>query len=147
MGTTDIRQHLEAIYAKHGRLTPGVVVDEAASKKHPLHEHFEWDDKIAGGAWRRHQAHELIRSARIKYATADGSESEVRAFHAVRDPEAAANNGGWVYEPADKVAEDPLLREMVLRDMEREWKQLQRRYGHFREFVDLVRRTVEGNAA
>lgn len=36
-----------------------------------------------------------------------------------------------------------LATEHVLREMEREWRQLQSRYGHFQEFVDMVRGDVE----
>lgn len=137
-----LRDHLQSIYDKHGKLTPGIVVQEARAKNHPLHDRFEWDDKRAGDAWRRQQAHELIRSVRVVYreATETDPEASVRAWHAVRSDQE------HVYEPAQVIAEDPLLTQMLLRDMEREWKQLHRRYGHMVEFIELVRGDL-GDAA
>lgn len=134
-----LREHLQAIYDQRGVLTPALVVDEARPKAHPLHGHFEWNDKVAGEAWRRQQAHELIRSVKVVYREATDTDpaEHVRAWQAVR------NDDGHVYEPAEKVAADPFLSALVLKDMEREWKQLHRRYGHFAEFVDLVRGDIE----
>lgn len=131
-----LREQLQAIYDEHGKLTPLLVVDEARDKKHPLHARFEWADKVAGEKWREHQASELIRSVKVVYRSGDKQE-EVRYFQSVR------REDGCVYEPSDKIAQDPLLTQIVLRDMEREWRQLQSRYGHFREFVELVRGSVE----
>lgn len=138
-----LRDQLLAIYDTHGELTPELIVDAARVESHPLHDRFEWDDKVAGEAWRRDQAHELIRSVRVIYREADDKEGarSVRAFHAVRSEQR------HVYEPTEKVAGDPLLRQMVLRDMEREWRQLQRRYGHFVEFLEMLRRDLEKEAA
>lgn len=130
-----LRDQLQAIYDEHGKLTPTIVVDRARDGDHPLHERFEWDNSIAGERWRRHQAHELIQSVKVVYrpATDKQPERSVRAFHAIRGEE------GHNYEPAEKVATDPLLQQILLRDMEREWKQLKARYGQFREFLELVR--------
>ena len=50
---------------------------------------------------------------------------------------------GYVYEPAAKIAADPFLRELLLRDMEREWKQMLGRYREFTEFVELVVASLE----
>lgn len=131
---SDLREQLLAIRDEHGRLTAQVVVDSARPKGHPLHSRFEWSDKVAGEAYRREQAKELIRSVRIKYAPADDSAMrDVRAFHAVSRP-----ISGHVYEPVEEVIEDPLLRAMVLRDMERDWKALRQRYSNFQEFWSLV---------
>jgi hypothetical protein len=129
---SDLRSQLEAIYLHRGKLTPEMVVDTARPKKHPLHARFEWDDKIAGEAHRRQQAHDLITSVKVVFACGEKAE-KVRAFHAVRGTEEE-----YVYMPAEKIAADPMLREVLLRDMEREWKQMHSRYGHFQEFVELV---------
>ena len=134
---TDLREQLSSIYASNGVLTPKVVVDTARPKKHPLHGRFEWDDKVAGEAYRLAQAHHLIASVKITYALGDKIE-KVRAFHAVRGEEEE-----YVYEPVEKVAADPMLRAILLRDMERDWKHLRQRYGKFEEFVELVTTDLE----
>lgn len=133
-----LRDQLQAVYDEHGKLTPALIVDEARHDSHPLHERFEWDDAVAGEAWRHRQAHELIRSVRIVYraATDTRPEASVRAFHAVRLED------GYVYEPAEKIADDEFLRGLVLRDMEREWQALKRRYADFGEFLAMVQRDV-----
>lgn len=133
-----IREHLQDLYDKNHQLTPELVVKTAKPKTHPLHAHFEWDDAAAGDAWRRHQAAEMIRSVRIVYQEDDDTMKSVRAYHAVRTP-----SGDSVYSRAEDIAGDPLVRAMVLRDMEREWKAMKRRYGNFQEFLDLITAEVE----
>lgn len=143
----NLRDQMLSIRTEHGYLTPALVVDVARPENHPLHTRFEWDDTVAGEAWRRRQAHQLIRSVRVTYRPASDTndEASVRAFHAVRHE----GNGdfNYAYEPAEDVAQDPFMRELVLRDMQRDWQQLKRRYGHFAEFVDLVLASLNDEAA
>lgn len=134
MTTSSLRDELQTIYDKHQQLTPELVVDEARDEAHPLHSRFEWDNRLAGEAWRRTQAHELIRSVKIVYATsAAGVERSVRAFHALR------RDKGHVYEPVEKIIADPVLTGIVCADMEREWKALKRRFDQFDEFWRMVK--------
>lgn len=134
-----LRDQLQAIYNGHGKLTPAIVVNEARDESHPLHTRFEWDDAAAGESWRRQQAHELIRSVRVVYREADekNPEKSVRAFHAVR------SESEHVYEPVEKIAEDDFARQLLLKDMEREWQSLRRRYEQFEEFLSMVRRDTD----
>lgn len=138
-----IREHLEAIYAQHGKLTPSLVVEAARSEDHPLHDIvFDCDVEEASERYYRERAHHLIRTVKVVYRDpVTDEEKRVRAFHAV-----PATTGAelFVYEPAAKVRQDPFLRELVLRAMEREWKALRERYEHFEEFVGLVAEFVEG---
>lgn len=139
-----LREQLQAIYNEHGHLTPELVVQVARPRGHPLHSLvFDRTVKEASEAWYRHRAHELIRSARVVYREADETDGahSVRAFHAVR-----ATDNSYVYEPVEKIADDPLLRRIVLRDMEREWKALHRRYREFAEFAEIVRSDLDGQA-
>jgi hypothetical protein len=137
-----LRDELLAVHQQHGKLTPQLVVDTARDPEHPLHSRFEWNDAVAGESWRRQQAHELIRKAKVVYREADESQPEksVRAFVAIRAEE------GHVFDPVEEVAQDPFRRRLVLADMEREWKALLARYKQFEEFLSLVRRDV-GDAA
>jgi hypothetical protein len=137
-----LREQLLDIYEQHQMLTPALVVDEARRSTHPLHDRFEWNNNIAGEAWRRAQAHELIRLARVVVQPASDTEPErsVRAFHAVREEH--AENNGYIYEPAERIAEDPFLRQIVLRDMERDWQALRKRYEEFSEFLTMIRTDI-----
>lgn len=128
-----LRDQLQDIYERRGVLNPEVVLEEARPKTHPLHDRFEWDNQAAGEAWRRHQAHELIQSVKIAYVAPTGAPSSIRAFHAIRH-----EDGGWRYEPIGQVAQDPVLTELVRREMERDWRQLKARYEQFDEFRQLV---------
>lgn len=130
-----LKAQLQGIYEQHGVLTADVVVQEATDPDHPLHHRFQWDDTEAARSWRLSQASELIRSVRIKYAErSDGSPKDLRAFVAVREPEASKA----YYKPVEEVAADPFTSALVLRQMEREWKSFRRRYEHLAEFTAMV---------
>lgn len=132
----NLRDVLQSIYDQHGELTPKLVVDEARDETHPLHTRFEWDDAVAGEKWRQEQAHELIRTVKIAYAAPDGQQRDVRAFHAMRK----AN--GFTYEPVEKVAADEMSTAILLREAEREWRALHRKYQDLAEFLQMVRNDV-----
>lgn len=140
---SDLRDLLYDIEDRHGELTPDIVLDEARPEDSPLHSRFEWDDAVAGESWRRHQAHELIQSVKVVYKEATDTDpaQRIRAFHAVRTEK------GYAFRRADRIAHDPVAREVLLRDMEREWQQLKRRYSEFSEFLAMVRSDVEGEVA
>jgi hypothetical protein len=142
--TAVIRDELLAVREQRGKLTPQIVVDVARNPEHPLHSRFEWDDTVAGEAYRRQQAQELIRKAKIVYREPeDGSDEPprlIRAFVAIPTPE------GHVYDPIEEVVEDPVRRKIALAEMERDWKELYRRYKDFAEFAGMIRRDL-GEAA
>lgn len=133
----NLRDTLLDIRAKHGRLTPRLVVAEAENPNHPLHHRFEWDDPTAADKWRLEQAHQLIQSVKLSYRDTGGQPSEIRHFHAVR------KDHEYVYEPVDEIASDDIGRRILLADMEREWRTLKRRYQHVREFFDLIRGDID----
>lgn len=139
-------EDIRAVYDEHGRLTGQLVVDAWRDPSHPAHDRLEWDDAVAGEAHRVQQAKDLIRICRVVYREAKGryAERSVRQYHSVPTPSGPEARS---YEPADKVAEDPLLRQLVLRDMERDWRQLKDRYSRFDEFVEMVRRDLDEDAA
>lgn len=132
-----LRDQLQAIYDKNGRLTPQLVVTAAKSPKHPLHARFEWDDSKAAQKYRREQARDLIQSVKVRYQVGDESR-DVRAYIAV--PQSDSHQPS--YTPVDDVIHDEFSRKLVLQDMEREWRTLRRRYDHFEEFTQLVLRDL-----
>jgi hypothetical protein len=129
-----LRDALQDIYDERGYLTPTLVVDAARDPNHELHHRLEWDDSIAGEAYRRHQAHELIQSVKVVYReTPDGTERSVRAFHAIR------SEIGTTYRPVEEIVNDPTMTAILRMDMEREWRALKARYEQFDEFWHIVR--------
>lgn len=131
-----LRDQLQEVYDQFGELTPKLVVDVARDPDHPLHSRFEWDDAVAGEAWRHDQAHRLIQKQKVVYREATETEPEksIRKWHAVR------TENGYAYQPAETIAADPLAVQMLLREMERDWKELRRRYEQFSEFWSMVRK-------
>ena len=141
MGT--LRDELTAIYQQRGILTPELVVDESRAPDAPLHDRFEWDDAIAGEAYRRDQAHRMIQSVKLEvvYTHSDGNPIRVRAFQALRTEQ------GNIFKPTDEVVQDPFLAKLALQSMEREWRALKARYDGFSEFYAMVRRDMDQEAS
>lgn len=141
--SASLRDQLLQVRAEAGALTPALVVDAARAKAHPLHSRFEWNDKIAGEAHRREQAHQLIRSVRVSYIAGDGAPKTTRAYVAVPVEDSPQPD----YQPVEDLALDPVKKAIVLAQMEREWRTLRQRYGHLAEFLALVSSTAEDVAA
>lgn len=135
-----LRDELLAIREEYGKLTAQAVITAASEPDHPLHDRFEWDDTAAAAKYRLDQARRLIRVVRIEYQEQGGNLSSVREFHAVRD-----HSGTMAYQPAQEIILDDIARTVLLRQMERDWQILRRRYSQFSEFADLVLRDVRGD--
>ncbi len=58
--------------ASGGVLIPSAVVGRASNRKNVLHPLFEWDDKIAGVKFRKHQARLIIRALVIHVSEDEG---------------------------------------------------------------------------
>lgn len=67
MNVESVRRQLEAIQDAdpEGLLRPEAVVKAAKGANHPLHSHFEWDDKKAGAKYRLSQARQLIVRVKV----------------------------------------------------------------------------------
>lgn len=138
--SNDLRDHLNRIYQEFGKVTAQLVVEDARPDGSPLHGRFEWDNNVAGEAFRRQQAQDLIQSVRTVYKAADdkGPERSIRAWQAVRIDSDSGNNG-YAYHPTDVIVRDALMTRLVMADMERDWRQLKARYDTFQEFWEMVR--------
>ncbi|MGW5518473.1 hypothetical protein [Nocardia africana] len=138
-----LHDQLLAIRAERGQLRPEDVVDAARDESHPLHHRFEWDDSVAGEAYRRIQASDLIRSVKVTYKeTPEGEQRQVRGWSALPAPDNATG-----YRPTEEVLQDPFASKLLLRQCERDLKALQRKYGHLKEFAELVESTLRPDAA
>ena len=131
--------------ANDGVLTPKILKEAARPKNHPLHAKiFDRPAKEAAEKYFTMRARELIRSVKIRYPTIDKADKrEVRAFLAVR-----TNTEHFsVYDPTEEIADDPMRRAMVLRQLEHEWNALRSRAAGISEFFDMIRRDLGEDAA
>lgn len=138
---SDLKAELLAIREEHGKLTPHLVLEVATSPDHPLHNRFEWDDGAAAHKYRLNQARELIRVVRERYIDGRGNPEDVRYFHAI------PREDSMVYEPLPEILGDDLASKVLLASMEREWRQLRKRYERFTEFKAMVARDLQGEVA
>lgn len=83
----EIRSELERLGGA-ALITPEAVVDAARDQTSPLHDQFEWDDSVAGEAYRLQQARALIKRVTVSVTRAD--QTVVRAPVFVRNPSGEA---------------------------------------------------------
>lgn len=134
---SSLRDQLEEVRRIAGKLTPPAVVAAARPIDSTLHDRFEWDDTIAAEKYRHEQAAQLIRSVKVTYVADERGPRTVRSYLAVRADEDATTRE---YVPTEEVVTDPLMRRIVLRDMERDIAILKARYGHLEEFAEILLR-------
>jgi len=130
--TTALKEELTRILDENGALTPQLVVDAARSPQHPLHSRFEWDDAKAGEAYRRSQAAELIRTVKVERVTGEGM-SRVRGFHSITRATSTS------YEPIEQIEQDPVAKEILLRQVQRDLAALRRKYEGLDGFFKMAR--------
>jgi hypothetical protein len=128
----DLAAELRKIRDEYGDLRRRTIVNVARDPDHPLHSRFEWDDRVAGDRYRLVQAGELIRSVTVKYTDRGGEAREIHEWHSV------VRDGSRAYEPVDEIAEDPVTMKILLREMQRDWRALRTRYGHLKEFWEMI---------
>jgi hypothetical protein len=127
---------LRRIVEEHGNLEPEMIVAAARPKNSPLHELFEWDNKVAGDKYRIGQARTLIRIVREEIGEdADGAPIYVRAYTAARH--AGREESGYL--PTRDVLLSPVSEAILLRRLRREVAALNQRYGHLKQFGAVVR--------
>lgn len=134
MSSSVVQEVLQALYDERQELTPRLVLDRARDPQHPLHDRFEWDDAKAAEKHRLAQAGDLIRSVKVIYERGDGTEGKVRSYHSVRRDD----TGSRVYKTAESVAMDPVMTQVLLAEMRRDWSRMKERYARFEEFAALV---------
>lgn len=113
-----------------GELEPKDVVDAARSSGHPLHAHFEWDDKAAAESFRLDQARNIIRIVRVVDEAAEGGTT--RAFISV------SGKNGVSYRTVDDVKRSADLRDALLEQAEKELKAFELRYRELKDICQIV---------
>jgi hypothetical protein len=131
---------------------PGVTAEkllaEATKKRSPIHNLFEWDDKVAADGFRLDQARYFLRSVWEVKVDHDGREEGegARAFYSVEVTDAAANKSK-AYFDGRQVLEIPGGEEQVLERALKEAKEWQARYVRFGAHLADVFAAINATAA
>lgn len=131
-----IEQELKSIYDTRRQLVPAEVVEAAKAESSPLHSLFEWDDKVAGPAYRNMQARDVIRSVTIKITDEKPDAVEDRHVRAwVAAKYVGSDAPGYV--PTESV-QSAAQRATYLRQLKREMTALRNRFGGIPEFWEML---------
>lgn len=131
------------IAKRDGDIDPVIVVKESKGKASPLHNCFEWDDKVAGDQYRVDQARYLIRHIVTVPVRADTEEEmqPVRAFVKVNgNEEDTAEEREALprrYVPIQQVMGDEDLRRRYVKQAYRDLVSWRKRYADIKEFSTL----------
>ena len=115
--------------AKEGRLTPAELVNVSRDKKAPLHDAFEWRDKVAAERYREVQAGHIIRSVEVVMT---GTSEPVRAYFPVE-----AEGGGRHYSHIEVIMRDADGRDALLARALAELESFKRKYKTLAELADV----------
>lgn len=126
-----VGDRLENLRKKHGSLTPGLVVADAADENSPLHPAFDWNDRSAAKKWREEQAKLMIRMLVIQASEDEDDETTVRAFVSV------VQDDDRQYTSMKVAMADPDLREQVIQQCFDELTEARNKYKHLREFAKV----------
>jgi hypothetical protein len=132
-----------AIIDRDGALEPEAMHDEFADENHPLHARYEWDDSVAGRAYRINQIQQDVRLVRYEFIDQSTGEVEsVRAYSSLK--RSGVPDGSGYGETATLVANDDVAAQMMQRRLQRQITSLRKQFGHLRDFTEIVRRELLG---
>jgi len=135
MDAQAIGYELEALEAKFGVLSPGLVVEAAKKKRSPMHQAFEWDDTKAAQMGRKRQAADLLGG--IVVIMEDSGEPVRRFIKVVTSPENPDENvtGYVTLQTAMSNADQ---REAILKRAKGELQAFRRKYKGLQELAAVI---------
>ena len=131
--------------SKRGRISPDSIIDDAIDESSPLHDWFEWDDTVAGHAYRKGQARNLLSNIITVEILPSGKEEEIKAWHVpegiFKSPQGEAEYIDW-----DTVKEDGEMMAFMERRGLKElkiWERNYRQYGKLKRIAKKIRDYLE----
>jgi len=125
-------KRFEELQAKHGEITPKIVLDDARGVKSPLHHCFEWDDGKAAEQYRLQQAGLMIRALVVTVEDAE-IPKPTRAFVNVAD---VSEKQGRFIAISTALSKEETKRAVLARAM-LELSQFRAKYEDLQELVDV----------
>lgn len=122
-------------------ITPKHLVDAARSAKSPGHKLFEWDDSVAGEAYRLQQATGHLRMVQIEIVN-HGNKQPIRACFPVYQSD-GADGAKRSHVSYDRIKDTPDLARQVIERGANELRQWQKRYSLYTNVFETVFQAIE----
>lgn len=116
--------------ADNDNLSPESVLNSARDENSPLHNLFEWDDKVAAEKYRLNQARQIIQQIVIVNDHPNAEPRQIRAFVT------ESKNDGH-YQLITTVIENPDTYEVLLKRAKFELQMFKDKYQSILEFKEL----------
>jgi hypothetical protein len=113
-------------------LTPANLVDASRAEDAPLHDEFEWDDEIAGEAYRKEQARMMITNLAI--VIEEHKQEPVRAYYSF---EYGFRKNTSTYVSTIKILSDSDKRAQLLERAKGEMIAFKSKYSMLTELADV----------
>jgi hypothetical protein len=127
---------LEEVNKKFGIVAPKAVVDRARPEQSVLHPFFEWDDGVAGEAYRREQARSLIRCVYVEVKPKGATETILIPKYVSISTDRTNADGG--YRSMQFVLSDKKLKEQMLEDALHELIRFREKYAKLKELAGVM---------
>jgi len=127
-----IGPELARIFEGHGESKPEVIVDEARSKKSPLHPYFMWNQKEAARRYNIEEAKYMLRNIQIEVIAPEGKVIELNIASSVTRP-----GIGHVYQMTNVLLGNKSDRTQLLENAWNELRSFVKRYSDFSEFEEV----------
>lgn len=118
------------VLADNNDLSPESVLETARDKDSPLHDLFEWDDRIAAEKYRLSQARRIIQQIVLVNDHPNAETRELRAF-------VTESRSDGHYQLITTVIEDPDTYEVLLKRAKFELQMFRDKYKAILELKDL----------
>ena len=118
------------VLAKNDNLNPESVLDLARDENNPLHNLFEWDDRIAAEKYRLSQARRIIQQIVLVNDHPNAETRELRAF-------VTESRSDGHYQLITTVVEDPDTYEVLLKRAKFELQMFRDKYKAILELKEL----------
>lgn len=134
MNAQECGDALELIRKEEGILDAHTVLKKAKAKHSALHDAFEWDDTIAGKAFRLQQARVMISCVRV---VSEGKE-EYAEPKKVWASVAPMGQGVGEYLPVSQILNSKQLRALALKKAVGELDAVTRKYNDLEELIGII---------
>lgn len=121
--------------ANGGELLPADIVKEAAKKRNPLHNEFDWDDKSAANKFREERARGLVRSLIV--IRKEAPKVEARKYELTYSTEVPDQGQPQrqCYRTTEEILQNPVERDRLLARAIRELAAFRDRYAGLSELA------------